>query len=121
MSRAKTLVVAVPFKDETGEFTVKCRVFTQHEQDIALEILVTLDKLREKAKKNEAKASEYAEVRKRLNALLAYPEGICLDPEINLEFFDGGNYTSDVPFYILQYVMKDMASAIQNAQLFRNH
>jgi hypothetical protein len=118
MSRAKTLTVDVPFADETGEFKIKCRVFTQAEQNEALAILSEFERIKADTNSKD-KIVEYNAALKRVYALVAYPKGVCLDSEMILEFWEGGQFTSDVPFFILQYVMKEMATAIQNAKSFR--
>jgi hypothetical protein len=123
MSRTNLMVIDVPFKDEQGEFTFKCRVFTIKEQNIIFQILeefATLTAMR-KDKNADAKQIQerYQKGLETTKTLIAYPDGVCLNPELTLEFWNGGNYTSDLPFYIIRYIMDNQAAAVQEAALFR--
>jgi hypothetical protein len=119
MSRTKTLTIDVPFTDEHGDFNVKCRIFTQHEQDASLEVLGTFEKINKDVKDPKKQVAAYKTELNKVYALLAYPNGICLDSEMTLEFWQSGAFTMDVPFYILRHCMSGMAVAIQNAKSFR--
>lgn len=123
MARSKLLIVNVPMQDPQGDFSIKCRAFTVKEQNLVFDVLdefrhLTLQKDNPKANPNKILA-RYNKGIETAKHLLAYPNGICLNPELNAEFWDGGQYTSDIPFYVMRYVMDHQSEAVRNAVLFR--
>jgi hypothetical protein len=114
----------VPLKDEAGEFNVKCRAFTVKEQSVVFGLLDELFKLSAAQKDPKVNSPEkvlerYKQAMATARSLIAYPTGICLDSELTLEFWGGGDYTSDLPFYIMRYVLDHQNEAVRNAMLFR--
>lgn len=120
MSRGRCLIVKVPFADETGEFHVKCRAFTIAEQNKVFDLLHELGVLQSAETKGKLDGPEVVEKFKKLqDAAVKLVSKICLEKDLDETYWSGNEFTSDVPFYIMQYVIMHQNEAVADARLFR--
>lgn len=111
MRRVKNVVVPVEFEDAQGKFTIPCRMMTENEQR-------TLMKLQDELQSIKG-AEQYGEFIDAILNFVAYPDGICLDPELTLDFWKQGNYIFNDLMQILSRVISFTQERIKETQSFR--
>lgn len=125
MSRLNTITVDVPFENERGTFTIKCRIPTRRESQEAMKITREFTRLNTAAaekknlKKTQKLMTELEDLFSRLYKLVAYPDGICRDPELNMTYWEAGNFSSDLPLTLITFAQQNSRQAILNAKFFR--
>ncbi len=116
MRRVKHVIVEVMFEDDLGKFPIKCRLLTDHEQHT---IIKWQEKLLNLRKNPNVKSEEFDQVTSNFYEVLAYPNGVCVDETLDLEFWKQGNYGIDVPLKIIREVIESSNKTIQEAKTFR--
>lgn len=110
----KANTVTVKIKDNLGEFSVECRLFTWEEQ----QNMATL--IKDSSDKNIAEDKEKQEqLTEAFFKLLAYPDGICLDPSLTLEWWRKGKFPQFTPKHIFEVVGSATQKGMSDAKLFR--
>jgi hypothetical protein len=110
-------VVKVPMKDSRGDYHILCRKFTWEEQT---KLQKALAGLRKAADLTAEKAPDLEAVQTMFLELIAYPTGVCLQPELNMEFWKAGKFGQEVPTKIFAAVGAATKQSIIDAQSFRN-
>lgn len=111
MRAAAVNKVTVKLKDDLGTFTVECRRFTWSEQERLLELNRQLQNTKEVLSRDE--------INKQFFGLLAYPTGVCLNPELDLAFWRRGEYSLDLPRLILLTCQQQSLDSVDAARSFR--
>jgi len=111
MRRVGQMVVEVSFKDDLGEFKVKCRLLTEQEQRKLVGLGAEITKI--------DTPKQYDETMGQLKRFLAYPSGICLDSSLNLEFWKKGNYAMQDMLKIVTEVSKQTGQVVEETRSFR--
>ena len=112
MRRVGQTVVEVPFKDDLGEFKVKCRLLSEYEQRKLVLLGAEITKIET--------PEDYDKKMGDLKRFLAYPSGVCLDPDLNLEFWKKGNYAMQDMLKIVTEVSKQTGQLVEETRSFRN-
>lgn len=102
--------IEVPFTDEGGAFTIKCRRLKWGERNWLYELT-----------QSDLKNVDQQEINKKFTSLLAYPTGVCLEPELDAEFWDEGNYSQALPAHILKYISQTETKEQKDAAYFRKN
>jgi len=111
MRRLRNIVVPVEFKDDLGVFTVKCRAMSQREQQGVIKL---------QGKTAGIKGAEgYGEFMDELLKFIAYPDGVCLDPELNMEFWRNGDYAVTDLFKLLTNAIRGSTRDLDKIRSFR--
>lgn len=111
MRSLKHNIIDVSFNDDIGDYTIHCRPLTWKEQ---IEVMDLQDQLTKTRDKQQIMDSSH-----ELFKLLAYPNGICLDPELTLQFWQGGQFAVDVPLVIFSTVLQEGIRSIKDTRSFR--
>jgi len=99
-SQLKKQIIEVPFTDGDGEeFTVKCRHLSEQEQ---CKILAIHNKTL-----NVKTPQEFVNLMDEIHCFLAYPKGVCLDPELTYEFWKNTGVSFESILRILTVVVKE--------------
>lgn len=110
-------VVKVPMKDSRGDYHILCRKFTWEEQT---KLQKALAGLRKAADLTDEKAPDLEAAQTMFLELIAYPTGVCLQPELNMEFWKAGKFGQEVPTKIFAAVGAATKQSVDDAQSFRN-
>ena len=118
-------VVKVPMKDSRGEYHILCRKFTWEEQTKLQKALAGLRKAADLTDKKAAdltaeKAPDLEAAQTMFLELIAYPTGVCLQPELNMKFWQAGKFGQEVPTKIFAAVGAATKQSVIDAQSFRN-
>jgi hypothetical protein len=109
-------VVKVEMKDSVGAFEILCRKFTWEEQTKLQKALAGL----RNASDLTAESPDYQAAQTLFLELLAHPTGVCLQPELNIEFWKAGKFGQEVPTKIFAAVGAATKQSVDDAQSFRN-
>lgn len=112
MRAAANQTVTVKLHDDLGEFTVYCRRFTWSEQERLLD-------LNRKLTQNTQEVLSREEINKQFFGLLAYPNGVCLNKELDMAFWLKGEYSLDLPRLILLTCQQQSVDSVDAARSFR--
>lgn len=99
--------IQVQFEDAQGKFSVPIRRFTWAEQEQLIVLTQQLDNL-----KTEESTQQFFK-------LLSYPTGVCLSPELNLDFWKKGQYDYGLPVKILAAARGQLNADLSAAESFR--
>jgi len=111
MRRVKQANVTVSLTDDLGEFQIKCRFLREREQRVLVELAGKLAEVQT--------AKQYDAVMDELQKILAYPEGVCREPELDLKFWKEGNYALNDMLKILIEASKQTGEALEEVKSFR--
>lgn len=122
MMQVKHQVIPVKIRDNIlGDFTIKCRPFTWSEHQKLVDARNDVGKLERRLKDNSEGAGEaLKKAMHQFFSLLAYPDGICLDSSLTLDFWLSGNYDQSVPTTIFSEVSRVAQKQSMQARSFRN-
>lgn len=114
MRAAAANKVTVKVTDDLGSFTVECRRFTWSEQDRLLDLNRKLQNTQ-----NTKEVLSQEEINKQFFGLLAYPNGVCLNKELDMAFWLKGEYSIDLPRLILLTCQQQSLDSVHAARSFR--
>jgi len=100
MRRLEKAVVEVEFEDDLGTFIIRCRTLAEKEQRRVMNIQGEVRNIKD--------PKQYAEFMDELFKFVAYPNGICLEKELDMKFWKLGNYA-------VNDIFKLLASAIEGS------
>jgi len=100
MRRLEKAVVEVEFEDDLGTFIIRCRTLAEKEQRKVMSIQGEV--------RNIKNPKQYADFMDELFKFVAYPDGICLEKELDMKFWKSGNYA-------VNDIFKLLASAIEGS------
>jgi hypothetical protein len=109
--RYKYQYIEIPFCDDLGEFTIKCRLVSEREGQAFARMRDDLAGITDTA--------SYQKVMDKLIALVAYPDGIVQEKEMDKAFFESGEYTSNDLFRIIGDAIRATAARVEDSRLFR--
>lgn len=113
MRSVKSNTVDVPFNDDLGGFTVKCRVPTWSEQEQLGRLKDLLENLKDPLN------PKYDESKECFFRLFAYPNGICLDASLDMTFFKNGCFGMDFPLKLITSVVNATHKSLTDVGSFR--
>ncbi len=112
MRRTKRSMVTIDLEDDAGKFQIRCRLFTEAEQRKMMQY-------QDVSRRIQGNSGEYPKAMRMIYEILAYPDGACLDPELDMEYWEGLNYSSDLPILIITRIGEKTREIISGASLFR--
>lgn len=107
--------VEVTCIDDKGAFIVRCRRFTWSEHELFLKFIGEVEGQKIDLSDSKVKVEAY----KTFFGLLAYPTGVCLDPELDFAFWSSGKYSLTLPTKILNAVRNQTEASVAAASSFR--
>lgn len=112
MGRVQKVVVPIEFEDQQGKFTVKCRAISSKDQ-------TKLMRLQEKLQ-NVKSTDEYEAFIEELLGFIAYPDGVCLEPELTLDWWKQGNYVYSDFLKIVSSIISANLERLKEVRSFRD-
>ncbi len=107
--------IEVTLSDDLGPFKILCRPLTWNEQkDIA-----KFEKIIADAAKNGNVDKLTKDFEEYLFKFLAYPTGVCLNPELNIDYWRSGDFDASIAKTILFSLGTQAAIARENVASFR--
>ena len=123
LRRLRYRTVPVVFEDEGGEFTVEVRLLSPVDQRKLYQIQQELGRLTKQIVKANTTKKQNA-VQKKIEKLddqtCEFMEKICVDPELNKEFWKRGEgYSVDVPAKLIREVMRLSSAGEEEIRFLR--
>jgi len=105
MRRLEKAVIDVEFEDDLGTFIIRCRTLAEKEQRKVMYIQGEVKKI--------SNPKQYAELMAKLFNFVAYPDGVCLEPELDMKFWKSGNYGVNDLFKLLASAIEGSTAMIR--------
>ena len=114
MRRTYKKAVEIKLTDDLGEFVIRCRQFTWNEQRTIGGLQKELANFR-----GDIESEGYKDAELKFFKFVAYPDGICLDPELDMEFWTSGKFGIDVATEIFRQLTFAAQEEAKIAHSFR--
>lgn len=125
LKRLQNSTAQVPFFDGDEEFHVEVRLLSPSEQQLILQLQIKLGQFKRKMMKADKLQPEeiekaVSEAQKLLEQLNWWVAEVCVDPELNQEYWSTGTgFNSDVPAHILAETVKASQKYAEDLSWFR--